>query len=97
VSSTVPSESPLPHFYDDGPLSYVGNLSRSNSSRSNAYGSMRRKSSGGGGGGDISYLDNAEHTRETADTHFIRAATGRGSIKRGPAPTKASQLRQLVR
>lgn len=93
MSSTVPSESPLPHFYDDGPLSYVGNLSRSNSSRSNAYGSMRRKSSGG----DISYLGNAEHTRETADTHFIRAATGRGSIKRGPAPTKASQLRQLVR
>ncbi len=36
------------------------------------------------------------HTKETDDTKFIRAATGRGSIKRGPAPTKASVLRQQV-
>ena len=42
----------------------------------------------------ISFLKNAEHTEETQDTHFIRAATGRGSIKRGPAPTRASVLRQ---
>ena len=42
----------------------------------------------------ISFLKNADHTEETQDTHFIRAATGRGSIKRGPAPTRASVLRQ---
>ena len=44
-----------------------------------------------------SSLATAEHTRETDNTRFIRAATGRGSIKRGPAPTKASQLRELAK
>ena len=46
--------------------------------------------------GNISFLKQYDHTKETEDTQFIRAATGRGSIKRGPAPTKASVLRQQV-
>ena len=50
-----------------------------------------RRSSGG-----ISSLNEYQHTSETDNTHFIRSATGRGSIKRGPAPTKASVLRQQV-
>ncbi len=45
----------------------------------------------------FSSLATAEHTRETDNTRFIRAATGRGSIKRGPAPTKASQLREMAK
>ena len=44
----------------------------------------------------LSSLATADHTHETENTRFIRAATGRGSIKRGPAPTKASQLREMV-
>lgn len=59
-------------------------LSRSKSLRD-------RKSSGG-----ISSLNEYQHTNETDNTHFIRSATGRGSIKRGPAPTKSSVLRQQV-
>ena len=51
-----------------------------------------RRSSGG-----ISYLNENKHTHETENTHFIRSATGRGSIKRGPAPTKSSVLRQQVK
>ena len=46
--------------------------------------------------GGISFLKSMNHTKETDDTKFIRSATGRGSIKRGPAPTKASVLRQQV-
>jgi len=42
----------------------------------------------------ISFLKDIEHTVETPDTHFVRNTTGRGSIKRGPAPTKSSVLRQ---
>ncbi len=79
------SESPLPPFGDE----------RCDSARS--FASTTRRKSSGGGSADISSLANADHTKETPDTHFIRAVTGRGSIKRGPAPTKASQLRQLVR
>ena len=45
----------------------------------------------------ISSLNNSDHTVESEDTQFIRATTGRGSIKRGPAPTKASVLRAQVR
>merc|ERR1719412_321906 len=52
-----------------------------------------RVSSGSGGNSGISSINNSAHTVETEDTHFIRAQTGRGSIKRGPAPTKASVLR----
>jgi len=48
-----------------------------------------------GRAGGISFLDSVEHTKETPDIQFIRAATGRGSIKR-PAPTKSSVLRQQV-
>merc|ERR1719266_1234350 len=51
-----------------------------------------RRSSGG-----ISYLNENKHTHETENTHFIRSATGRGSIKRGPAPTKSSVLRQQAK
>nr|XP_040580785.1 uncharacterized protein LOC121129167 [Lepeophtheirus salmonis] len=44
---------------------------------------------------NISYLYNKDHIQESDDTQFVRSATGRGSIKKGPAQTKASQLRQL--
>ena len=57
--------------------------------------SLRVAGSGCGNSG-ISSLNNSAHTVETEDTHFIRAQTGRGSIKRGPAPTKASVLRAQV-
>ena len=56
---------------------------------------MRRTKSFGRASG-ISYLRSTEHTRETPETHFIRNATGRGSIKK-PAPTKAFLLRMQVR
>ena len=56
---------------------------------------MRRTKSFGRASG-ISYLRSVEHTRETPETHFIRNATGRGSIKK-PAPTKAFLLRMQVR
>ena len=55
-----------------------------------------RVSTGDRGRPDISSLNSSDHTVETEDTQFIRAATGRGSIKRGPAPTKASVLRAQV-
>ena len=60
--------------------------------------SLRVSGSSGSGGGTsgISSLNNSAHTVETEDTQFIRATTGRGSIKRGPAPTKASVLRAQV-
>ena len=60
-------------------------LSRSKSLRGD------RRSSG------ISSLNEYRHTNETENTQFIRSATGRGSIKRGPAHTKSSILRQQVR
>ena len=57
----------------------------------------RRKSYSGtkslGRASGISFLKDVEHTKVTPETNFIRAATGRGSIKRGPAPTRASVLR----
>ena len=65
------------------PTTSTISLSRSKSLRG-------RRSSG------LSYLNDSQHTVETENTHFIRAATGRGSIKRGPAPTKSSVLRQQV-
>ena len=58
--------------------------------------SLRVSGSSGGGTSGISSLNNSAHTVETDDTQFIRATTGRGSIKRGPAPTKASVLRAQV-
>lgn len=72
--------------------------------RSLSRNDSRRKSSGGSSDGKwgtkslgrssgISFLNSANHTIETPDTHFVRATTGRGSIKRGPAPTKSSVLR----
>ena len=84
VSSTLPSASPAPSLAEE---IRMGSCTPS---------SARRKSSGGRSR-DVSSINDAEHTRETEDTHFIRAVTGRGSIRKGPAPTKASQLRQLVR
>ena len=84
VSSTLPSASPAPSLAEE---IRMGSCTPS---------STRRKSSGGRSR-DVSSINDAEHTRETEDTHFIRAVTGRGSIRKGPAPTKASQLRQLVR
>ena len=68
-------------------------------SRNDNEGSRRRKSSISGTkslgrSSGISFLKDLQHTVETPETHFVRAATGRGSIKRGPAPTKASVLRQ---
>ena len=57
----------------------------------------RRKSFSGtkslGRSSGISFLKDVEHTKETPETNFIRNATGRGSIKKGPAPTRASVLR----
>ena len=32
--------------------------------------------------------------KETPETHFVRNTTGRGSINKGPAPTRSSVLRQ---
>ena len=93
VASSIPSESPLPYFDNELGHRMSGSLSRSESRNSRR--SLERKSSNGGNG--ISYINTVEHTKETPETNFIRAVTGRGSIKRGPAPTKASQLRQLVR
>ena len=84
MSSTLPSASPAPSLAEE---IRMGSCTPS---------SARRKSSGGRSR-DVSSINDAEHTRETEDTHFIRAVTGRGSIRKGPAPTKASQLRQLVR
>ena len=96
-------------------------LSRNSNDGGGLVGKFRRSftSSGTkslGRSSGISFLKDAEHTKETEDTHFIRwiianryakigiyvnkiafffrAATGRGSIKRGPAPTRASVLRQ---
>ena len=66
--------------------------SQSRSESRNSRRSVERKNSNS----DISSRNTVEHTIETPETQFIRAVTGRGSIKRGPAPTKASQLRQLV-
>ena len=62
-------------------------LSRSES-RTSRRGSFRAT--------DISFLGNADHTKTTSNTKFIRNTTGRGSIKRGPAPTKSSVLRHQV-
>ena len=90
-ASSIPSESPLPYFEHELGHRMSGSMSRSESRTSRR--SLERKSSGNG----ISYINTVEHTKETPETNFIRAVTGRGSIKRGPAPTKASQLRQLVR
>ena len=56
----------------------------------------RSKSLRGRRSSGLSYLNDSQHTVETENTHFIRATTGRGSIKRGPAPTKSSVLRQQV-
>ena len=64
-------------------------------SRNSNNGSARKSFSGTkslGRSSGISFLKSVNHTVETQDTHFIRAATGRGSIKRGPAPTKSSIL-----
>ena len=44
----------------------------------------------------ISYLKSTDHTKETPETQFIRNVTGRGSIKKGPAPTKSFLLRMQV-
>ena len=67
-------------------------------SRTDSECGFRRKSYSGtkslGRSSGISFLKSAEHTKETQDTHFIRNSTGRGSIKRGPAATRASILRQ---
>eukprot|EP00095_Tigriopus_kingsejongensis_P009735 maker-scaffold429_size173697-snap-gene-0.32 protein:Tk09735 transcript:maker-scaffold429_size173697-snap-gene-0.32-mRNA-1 annotation:"hypothetical protein KGM_04049" len=82
--SSMTRDSPLPSEFD---RCSVGRSDSRNSRRSSA----ERKIS------NISYLATTDHTVETPETHFIRAVTGRGSIKRGPAPTKASQLRQLVK
>ncbi|XP_059081605.1 uncharacterized protein LOC131879334 [Tigriopus californicus] len=84
ISSTVRTmESPLPGEFEHSGL----HRSDSRSSRR----SLERKLS------NISSIQSTDHIAETQETHFIRAVTGRGSIKRGPAPTKASQLRQLVK
>ena len=94
-------------------------LSRNSNDGGGLIGKFRRSFSSSSGtkslgrSSGISFLKDAEHTKETEDTHFIRwiianryakirqlnglffrAATGRGSIKRGPAPTRASVLRQ---
>ena len=55
---------------------------------------LRRTKSFGKSG--ISYLMSTDHTKETQETQFIRNATGRGSIKKGPAPTKSFLLRMQV-
>ena len=55
---------------------------------------LRRTKSFGKSG--ISYLKSTDHTKETQETQFIRNATGRGSIKKGPAPTKSFLLRMQV-
>jgi len=75
--------------------------SRSNSRNENhqhpASGSGLKRTKSLGKSNGISFLKSANHTVETQDTHFIRATTGRGSIKRGPAPTKSSVLRQQAK
>jgi len=85
----------------DSPDLMTRSLSRcSNSSRKNE-GSVdgRKKISYSGTkslgrSSGISFLKDLEHTVETPDTHFVRNTTGRGSINRGPAPTRSSVLRQ---
>ena len=80
------------------PLSFrESSISRSNSRNENPAmtSSLKRTKSLGKSSG-ISFLNTKNHTVETSDTQFIRATTGRGSIRKGPAPTKASVLRQQV-
>ena len=71
--------------------------SLSRSSMRSEDGLRRRSSFSGtkslGRSSGISFLKDVEHTIETPETNFIRNTTGRGSIKKGPAPTRASVLR----
>ena len=79
-----------PNVFDRLSVSRKGSTSPPSTTSLTRTQSLRR-------GSNISYLNQYQHTQETEDTHFIRAATGRGSIKRGPAPTKSSVLRQQVK
>ena len=59
--------------------------------RSSSSSSTLRRSKSFGRSG-VSYLNFTP--KESPDTQFIRNTTGRGSIRKGPAPTRASILRR---
>ena len=88
---SISSSCYTPTVFDRLSVSRKGSNSPPSSTSLSRSKSLRDRRNSG-----ISSLNEYQHTNETQDTHFIRASTGRGSIKRGPAPTKSSVLRQQV-